>query len=175
MMMMMMMMMVMMNYFWGMVDRRKTHSFISSRDHCQRSLLSRIFDTPRTGFEPAQNLNSSFNKRSCAVVVTTTSRCHNPQLGLISHVWKVTFWVVVAISNPAICLTLSWRRPLSYRNQSTDLLCKSMEWFLYDNGLRHERVKLQVLMSYLIEGSFFNTLKLPRVSFWLLFLQILFS
>ena len=31
-------------------------------------------------------------------------------------------------------LTLSRRRPLSYRNQSTD-------WFLYDNGLRHERVK----------------------------------
>ena len=28
-------------------------------------------------------------------------------------------------------LTLLWRRPLSYRN-----------WFLYDNGLRHERVKL---------------------------------
>ena len=37
-------------------------------------------------------------------------------------------------------LTLSWRRPLSYRNQSTDLLHKSMDWFLY-NGLRHERVK----------------------------------
>ena len=31
--------------------------------------------------------------------------------------------------------------PLSYRNQSIDLLHKSMEWFLYDNGLRHERVK----------------------------------
>ena len=38
-------------------------------------------------------------------------------------------------------LTVSWRRPLSYRNQSIDLLCKSMDWFLYDNGLRHERVK----------------------------------
>ena len=37
-------------------------------------------------------------------------------------------------------LTLSWRRPLSYRNQSIDLLRKSMDWFLYDNGLRHERV-----------------------------------
>ena len=37
-------------------------------------------------------------------------------------------------------LTLSRRRPLSYRNQSIDLLCKSMDWFLYDNGLRHERV-----------------------------------
>ena len=33
------------------------------------------------------------------------------------------------------------RRPLSYRNQSIDLLCKSMDWFLYDNDLRHERVK----------------------------------
>ena len=38
-------------------------------------------------------------------------------------------------------LTFSWRRPLSYRNQSSDLQSKSMDWFLYDNGLRHERVK----------------------------------
>ena len=37
-------------------------------------------------------------------------------------------------------LTLSWRRPLSYRNKSIDLLGKSMDWFLYDNGLRPERV-----------------------------------
>ena len=58
-------------------------------------------------------------------------------------------------------LTLSWRRPLSYRNpsidllcksmgwlsyrnQSIDLLCKSMDWFLYDIGPRHERVKQTV-------------------------------
>ena len=38
-------------------------------------------------------------------------------------------------------LTLSRRRPLSYRNHSTDLLCKSIDWFLYENGLCHERVK----------------------------------
>ena len=38
-------------------------------------------------------------------------------------------------------LTLSWWRPLSYRNQSIDLLHKSMDWFLYGNGLRLERVK----------------------------------
>ena len=37
-------------------------------------------------------------------------------------------------------LTLSWRRLISYRNQSIDLLLKSMDWFLYDIGLRHERV-----------------------------------
>ena len=38
-------------------------------------------------------------------------------------------------------LTLSWRSPLSYRNQSIALLCKSVDWFLYDHGLHHERFK----------------------------------
>ena len=47
-----------MNCFCGMVDRRKALSLISSRDHCQRSSPSRISDTPRAGFEPAQNLSS---------------------------------------------------------------------------------------------------------------------
>ena len=47
-------------------------------------------------------------------------------------------------------LTLSWRRPLSYRNQSIDLQSKSMDWFLYDNGPRHERVK---------RANSFNTFK----------------
>ena len=34
-------------------------------------------------------------------------------------------------------LTLSWQRPLLDRKQSIDLFRKSMDWFLYDNGLRH--------------------------------------
>ena len=38
-------------------------------------------------------------------------------------------------------LTFLWRKSLSYRKQSTDLLCKSMDWFLYERDLRHERVK----------------------------------
>ena len=42
-------------------------------------------------------------------------------------------------------LTLSWQRPISYRNQSIDLLCKSMDWFLYDIGLPRERVKRHLL------------------------------
>ena len=54
----MMMMMMMVNCFCGMVDRRKAFSLIFSRDHCQRSSPSRISDTPRAGFEPAQNLSS---------------------------------------------------------------------------------------------------------------------
>ena len=44
-------------------------------------------------------------------------------------------------------LTLSRRSPLLYRNHSIDLLCKSMDWFLYNNGLRLERVKVGLLPS----------------------------
>ena len=40
-----------------------------------------------------------------------------------------------------VILTLSWRRSQSYRNQSIDLLCKSMDWFLYDGELPDEIVK----------------------------------
>ena len=36
-------------------------------------------------------------------------------------------------------LSFSWRRSLSYRNQSTDLQSKSMDWFLNDRDIRHER------------------------------------
>ena len=45
-------------------------------------------------------------------------------------------------------LTLSRRRPISCRNQSIDLLWKSMDWFLYDIGLRRERVKRCVIVTY---------------------------
>ena len=45
------------------------------------------------------------------------------------------------IVNMLLDLTLSWRASLSHRYQSIDLLRKSMDWFLYDNDLRHERVK----------------------------------
>ena len=38
-------------------------------------------------------------------------------------------------------LNLSRPRPISYRNHSIDLLCKSMDWFLYDIGLGRERIK----------------------------------
>ena len=59
-------------YVVWLTDERR--SLISSRDHCQRSSPSRISDTPRAGFEPAQNLSSGFDEWSCAIVITTTPR-----------------------------------------------------------------------------------------------------
>ena len=54
---------MMMNYFCGMVDRRKALSFLSSWDHCQRFSPLKISCTPRAGFEFLQNLSSGFVSR----------------------------------------------------------------------------------------------------------------
>ena len=59
-MMMMMMMMMIMNCFYCMVNQRKAFNVISSRVRCQKYSPSRISDTPRAEFEPAQSLSSGF-------------------------------------------------------------------------------------------------------------------
>ena len=51
----------------------------------------------------------------------------------------------------SFALTLSWWMRLSYRNQSIDLVCKSMDWFLYDINLRHERVNRRLRISTTFE------------------------
>ena len=33
--------------------------------------------------------------------------------------------------------------PMAYRNQSTDLQGKSMDWFLYDRDFHHKRVRVE--------------------------------
>ena len=40
-----------------------------------------------------------------------------------------------------LLLTLSWRWSQSHKNQSTDLQSKSIDWFIYDKDLHHEKVK----------------------------------
>ena len=53
-------------------------------------------------------------------------------------------------------LPLSWRRPLSYRNQSIDLPSKPMDWFLYYNSLRHESVKTKQILSVIRQKDKFQ-------------------
>ena len=96
--------MTMMNCFCGIIDCRKAFSLISSRDHCQRYLLSRVSDTPRAGFELVQNLSSGFVEWSCAAVIITKPRRQNSQVELsytlskqdlkescVPDCWKVSF------------------------------------------------------------------------------------
>ena len=43
----------------------------------------------------------------------------------------LTHWVIILTH---------WRRFLSYRNRSDDLQSKSVDWFLYDRNILHERL-----------------------------------
>ena len=83
-------------------------------------------------------------------------------LNLIKHESQLNTSVnhFLTLTLLSLTLTLSWRRPLPYRNQSTDLLRKSMDWFLLDNGLRHERVKKKKKeKNPHLQASFFSTTK----------------
>ena len=60
---------------------------------------------------------------------------------------KIVYYACNSFQKSILLLTRSWRRPLSYRKQSIDLLHKSMDWFLYGNALRHERVNEIYLVS----------------------------
>ena len=44
------------------------------------------------------------------------------------------------------------RKFRSVKNKIVGLLCYSMDWFLYDNGLRHERVKLNLALRLIWTG-----------------------
>ena len=48
-----------------------------------------------------------------------------------------------------------WLNMMVHRNQSFHLLRKSMDWFLYDNGIRLKRVKgnLELALSITLELS----------------------
>ena len=63
------------NCFYGMVDRRKALSLISSRDHCQR-FLTIMYLWHAARYEPAQNLSSGSVEWTCVVVIITTPRRH---------------------------------------------------------------------------------------------------
>ena len=54
-------------------------------------------------------------------------------------------------------LALSWRKFLSYRNQSTDVLCKPMDWFLYGRDFRLKGVNVIPKMNeYTASWKFLN-------------------
>ena len=88
---------MMMNCFYGMVDRRKVFSLISSRNHCQRSSPTQISDTRRAGFEPAQNLSSGLVEWRCAVVITWIFQCFAP-LTLIRETCSSTYQCIKVLT-----------------------------------------------------------------------------
>ena len=96
----------------------------------------------------SQDIHSGSSGWFYLMIAVTLSFCHSYCKALMSDI-----------------LTLLWRRSLPYRNQSIDLHCKSMNWFLYDRNLRHETVKKRGTFS--IKEHLTNLLLLPvKSSIW---------
>ena len=68
--------------------------------------------------------------------------CEKVNVSLIHATHIYYSWILKNIINSL------WRKLLPYRNQSINWLRKSMDWFVYDNGLRHKRVKFLGFASY---------------------------
>ena len=81
-------MMMMMNCFYGMVDRRKTFSLISSWDHCQRSSPSRISRVWACA-EPEFRLWLWFLWKDYVLTLETFSVKINNKFGVM--LWKVFY------------------------------------------------------------------------------------
>ena len=64
--------------------------------------------------------------------------------------WKSFAWMQETAVKRVKYFNFLWRRSLAYRNQcqKPDLLCKSMDWLLYDGDLRHERVNKRRRISF---------------------------
>ena len=112
-----------------MVDRRGALSLISSWDHYQRFSPSQISDTPRTGFEPAQNLGTAFVEWNCSVVITTTQFViFNPRKLL----WNwIAFYQNSVVISPGLFIT--WLEATMDDLQTRPL--RQILLFLWNNSL----------------------------------------
>ena len=68
--------------------------------------------------------------------------------GYFAKTFMLCFW-----SSSVVNLTLSWRRSISYRNQTIDLPCKSVDWFLLEGtsvmkeSIQSIMIKLNVVLN----------------------------
>ena len=119
-------------------DQRKWFSLISNRGHGQRFSPSRISDTPRAGFEPAQNLSPGFVEWSCAVVITTTSRRRNCfkiiNLKLSLSVNKVFYILPPSHTSRHATARMKWDVIIS---SSLRLLLKGWIWYRCQNRVEN--------------------------------------
>ena len=83
--------------------------------------------------------------KGCFGLLTNIKKGSGTSFCFTFSAWFHIFFKVFKNGPSKICgrqpLTLSRKRPISYRNQSIDLQRNSMYWFLYDIALRRERVK----------------------------------
>ena len=112
-----------------------------------------IYTSKKVSWDSYKIYSANGKAKMSIVTIKWSLCCFRERIMMLSHlVWKSAskfydsyFSLSVLFRNWVKAwfkcrLSLSWRSSLSCRNQSNDLPCKSMYWFLYDGDLLHERV-----------------------------------
>ena len=89
-------------------------------------LFSCMTKKPEQEFKYLQNEKSFLVKKTCFIIFKGLSATQD------------------FLRPKSACLILSWQRSLSYRNQSIDLISKSMDSFLFHRELLHEELKFTI-------------------------------
>ena len=132
---------------------RKTFSHASAFTNKMNSTACNFIKPLKTTFSTHRWMVVSYVKH----FKTPSKSCHSKIWHQCAHKSWIDYGSGLNITSHLFYLALSWRRSLSYRNH---LLCKSMDWLLYDRVLCHERVK-QVL----IKVFFIAIANFPKLSF----------
>ena len=133
--------------YWYMPRVKKFKNLSNEYHHKHSKLMSWFIPS----IQSEKVVTDTGANRKFFIITRTVRKSSRATLDFqISHRQLKFHWSIAVISccnyPYTDCLTLLWRRPLWYRNRSIDLLCKSMVWFLYDNGLRHEKVNTTALL-----------------------------
>ena len=120
------------------------------------------------------------------LLISRVQRIHFWSLQVVYNIYDTTYDEILSVNNDVLIhqesvrfvvtgvfksvnkLTISWRRPISYRNQSIDLFRKLMDWFLYDIGLRHKRIKTGSVCLLFLSSHVFTALEFHSNHFGIL-------
>ena len=98
------------------------------------------------------------------IIITFNAWCSSKRSYIIKQTSSFQLLVCLCVYERLVDSTLhffSWRRSLSYRNQSIDSLCKSIDWFLYDRDIRHPFLQT-VFANFFLTKKFKNTIPWTR-------------
>ena len=171
--------MVIINCFCDMFEQRRASKLISSRDLCPRSSLSRISDTPRVGFEPAQNLILGLVEWSYAEVIITRL------LGNLDKILqlRVSFQILMVSCSTFI---MDYKFPFRW---TSDIQCFHHGSSALEHDTTHKNLNFSCKEVHQCRQAWFNSLKMciypwteqdyliystPLQAFTLLYLHALF-
>ena len=131
-----------MNQVLGISIKKICLSLLNVIASLRRALLVDALGETSWLDKPPRHVNVGFIEGDDQGIKVFRKFCLWTTIGMLyPKIYWHWYFICHCCLNAKLLLNPPWRRSASYINQFTELLYKSMDWFLYDRDLRHERVK----------------------------------